>query len=113
MRFWRLIAADCIIDIPLAVSPPCEALSALPVPICIMFCKEATWLKVEGSVVPISKGIIASLGEPFVSTVLPGLTSNLIPRGKRVASAAIIGVVVNAKESILALISASKAFCGL
>ena len=57
--------------------------------------------------------MIASLGEPLVSTVFPGLTSNLTPLGSLVASAAIIGVVVSARESILALISASKAFCGL
>ena len=60
-----------------------------------------------------SSGIIASLGLPLVSTVLPGRTSNLTPLGSLVASAAIIGVVVSASESILALISASNAFCAL
>ena len=57
-----------------------------------------------------SKGMIASLGEPLVMTVLPARTSNFTPLGNLVASAAIIGVVVSAKESILALISASSAF---
>ena len=52
-----------------------------------------------GSVLPNLNGVRISLGLPLVRIVLPGLISNLAPRGRRVASIAIIGAVVRARES--------------
>ena len=65
------------------------------------------------SVLPNLNGNRISLGLPFVRIALPGLTSNLAPLGRRVASIAIIGLVVRASESKCERTWASMAFCEL
>ncbi len=56
-------------------------------------------VKFSGLVCPNLNGNRISAGLPLVRIALPGLTSKREPRGKRVASIAIIGAVVSAKLS--------------
>ena len=86
-------------------------LSKVPVDMSNIRSKSRAVAADSGLVCPNLNGIIISAGLPLVRIALPGRTSNFAPRGRRVASIAIIGAVVNAKLSKWLRSCASIAFC--
>ena len=116
VRLYFLIIPDTAIDIPAPVESreACDTmpwLSRVPVAINNIRSNSRAVAADSGLVLPNLNGIIISAGLPLVRIALPGLTSNLAPRGKRVASIAIIGAVVRAKLSKWLRSCASRAFC--
>ena len=101
MRLFFLIIDERVIDIsPAPAGEACIACeSRVPVACSNIPSNLFAISMLEASVVPNLNGIKISAGLPFVKMVFPGLTSNLLPRGRRVASIAIIGTAVKARES--------------
>ena len=116
VRLYFLMMPETAIDIPAPLESRVACvtmpwLSRVPVAIKSIRSNSFEVLKFSGLVCPNLNGIIISAGLPLVRMALPGRTSNLAPRGKRVASIAIIGAVVRARLSKWLRSCASIAFC--